>query len=334
MLKYSKIFRAKGKHKHGIISFISVVGRREEKREMKKMKFVTKGLALLMMGVMLAGCSDKATEPSESTKQESVSDEKSSEVASSEEKSSEEKSSEEASSEVASSEEKSSEATSTEASVETQTITGDADALVAEYEEYFKNFSLDGKMFSMHLEGEEDGMKINFDMKFGAKDGNSFLQIAMPGQADANSLTAYFMKDSTAYMEVKVAGSDPVLQKTTGMDSATADQLNPGSSLVNLGADGSNEVKLAYVKEETIDGVTYDVLKAADSDDVLVYMNQNTKEWEKMMAKTEGQEVMVDILAAADFSLPASFASAEEVDADTFTMTLAFGMIGMMAGGQ
>ena len=293
---------------------------------MKKMKFVTKGLALLMMGVMLAGCSDKATESSESTKQESVSENKSSEAASSEA----------TSSEVASSEETSSEASSesVETSSEAQNQTGDTDARVAEYEEYFKNFSLDGKMFSMHLEGEEDGMKINFDMKFGAKDGNSFLQIAMPGQADTNSLTAYFMKDNTAYMELKVAGSDPVLQKTTGMDSSTADQLNPGSSLVNLGSEGSNDVKLAFVKEETIDGVTYDVLKSADSDDVLVYMNQNTKEWEKMKAKAEGQEVMVDILAAADFSLPASFANAEEVEADAFTMTLAFGMIGMMAGGQ
>jgi hypothetical protein len=189
-------------------------------------------------------------------------------------------------------------------------------------------------MFSMHLEGEEDGVKINFDMKFGAKDGNSFLQLSMPGQGDANSLTAYFMKDNSAYMELKIAGSDPVMQKTTGMDSAVAEQLNPGSELVNLGADGNNDVKLAFVKEETIDGVVYDVLKPVDSDEAFVYINQKTKEWEKMKAKADGQEVMVDILPADDFSLPASFASAEEVDSENFTMTLAFGMIGMMAGGQ
>ena len=307
---------------------------------MKKMKFVTKGLALLMMGVMLAGCSDKATDASESTKQESVSEDKSSEatsseVATGEASSSEATSSEATSSEATSSEASSSEATSTETSSEAQSQTGSSDdARVAEYEEYFKNFKMENKMFSMHLEGEEDGVKINFDMKFGAKDGNSFLQLSMPGQGDANSLTAYFMKDNSAYMELKIAGSDPVMQKTTGMDSAVAEQLNPGSELVNLGADGNNDVKLVFVKEETIDGVVYDVLKPVDSDEAFVYMNQKTKEWEKMKAKADGQEVMVDILPADDFSLPASFASAEEVDSETFTMTLAFGMIGMMAGGQ
>jgi hypothetical protein len=307
---------------------------------MKKMKFVTKGLALLMMGVMLAGCSDKATDASESTKQESVSEDKSSEatsseVATGEASSSEATSSEATSSEATSSEATSSEATSTETSSEAQSQTGSSDdARVAEYEEYFKNFKMENKMFSMHLEGEEDGVKINFDMKFGAKDGNSFLQLSMPGQGDANSLTAYFMKDNSAYMELKIAGSDPVMQKTTGMDSAVAEQLNPGSELVNLGADGNNDVKLAFVKEETIDGVVYDVLKPVDSDEAFVYMNQKTKEWEKMKAKADGQEVMVDILPADDFSLPASFASAEEVDSENFTMTLAFGMIGMMAGGQ
>ena len=290
---------------------------------MKKMKFVTKGLALLLMGVMLAGCSDKASEPSESSKQESVSEDKSSEASSSEA----------ASSEVASSEASSSEASS-ESSSQEQGQTGNVDdARVAEYEEYFNNFKMDDKMFTMHFEGEQDGVKLNFDMKFGAKDGESFLQIALPGQGDTNSLTAYFLKDNTAYMELKVAGSDPVLQKTTGMDSSTIDQINPGSSLVNLGANNDNNVKLAFVKEETIDGVAYDVLKPTDSDDVFVYMNQKTKEWEKMKANADGQDIMVDILPA-DFSMPASLASAEEVEADTFTMTLAFGMIGLMAGGQ
>ncbi|MBR3509835.1 MAG: hypothetical protein IKO03_13825 [Lachnospiraceae bacterium] len=307
---------------------------------MKKMKFVTKGLALLMMGVMLAGCSDKATDASESTKQESVSEDKSSEatsseVATGEASGSEATSSEATSSEATSSEASSSEATSTETSSEAQSQTGSSDdACIAQYEEYFKNFSMDNKLFSMHLEGEEDGVKINFDMKFGAKDGNSFLQIAMPGQGDTNSLTAYFMKDNSAYMELKVAGSDPVMQKTTGMDSAVAEELNPGRELVNIGPENNDDVKLAFVREETIDGVAYDVLKPVDSDEALVYMNQKTKEWEKMMAKADGQEVMVDILPADDFSLPASFASAEEVDSETFTMTLAFGMIGMMAGGQ
>ena len=307
---------------------------------MKKMKFVTKGLALLMMGVMLAGCSDKATDASESTKQESVSEDKSSEatsseVATGEASGSEATSSEATSSEATSSEASSSEATSTETSSEAQSQTGSSDdACIAQYEEYFKNFSMDNKLFSMHLEGEEDGVKINFDMKFGAKDGNSFLQIAMPGQGDTNSLTAYFMKDNSAYMELKVAGSDPVMQKTTNMDSAVAEELNPGRELVNIGPENNDDVKLAFVREETIDGVAYDVLKPVDSDEALVYMNQKTKEWEKMMAKADGQEVMVDILPADDFSLPASFASAEEVDSETFTMTLAFGMIGMMAGGQ
>ena len=304
------------------------------------MKFVTKGLALLMMGVMLAGCSDKATDASESTKQESVSNDKSSEatsseVATGEASGSEATSSEATSSEATSSEASSSEATSTETSSEAQGQTGSVDdARIAQYEEYFKNFSMDNKLFSMHLEGEEDGVKINFDMKFGAKDGNSFLQIAMPGQGDTNSLTAYFMKDNSAYMELKVAGSDPVMQKTTGMDSAVAEELNPGRELVNIGPENNEDVKLAFVREETIDGVAYDVLKPVDSDEALVYMNQKTKEWEKMMAKADGQEVLVDILPADDFSLPASYATAEEVDSETFTMTLAFGMIGLMAGGQ
>ena len=124
------------------------------------------------------------------------------------------------------------------------------------------------------------------------------------------------------------------MQKTTGMDSAVAEELNPGRELVNIGPENNEDVKLAFVREETIDGVAYDVLKPVDSDEALVYMNQKTKEWEKMMAKADGQEVLVDILPADDFSLPASYATAEEVDSETFTMTLAFGMIGLMAGGQ
>jgi len=294
-------------------------GRKDEK-EMKKMSFVTKGLALLLMGAMLAGCGDKATESTADDKQQESSVEDKSSESSEVKESTEEASTEESG--AASSEESS--AASTEES--TQASVG-----ATSYEEYFKNFSMEGKKLTLNLEEDVDGKKITVDMVVGNKDGNNFLYMSVPSKEEGknNEMSAYFMKDQTAYAEFKVVGEDTVAQKTSGMDPAMADQLNLAGSFVNFSEDGDFSMK--SLGQETIDGVTYEVLQIEGSEEAKFYVNAATKEWEILKASESGQEVVAYILPCEKIELPADYASAEEVGSEDFTMTLMYGMMGIIA---
>lgn len=306
-------------------------GRKDEK-EMKKMSFVTKGLALLLMGVMLAGCGDKATESSSDDKQqESSVEEKSSSVQESTEDAGTEENS------VAGTEESS--VASTDESIQestqesTQTIGDEPSDKAKAYEEYFKNYSMDGKKISLNMEEEVDGKKISIEFSFGSKDGDTymFMSVPTPTAGGKNEMAAYFMKDQSAYVSFNVAGEDPVAQKTTGLDPAMASQFNLAGSLVNVGEGGFS---LKYLGEETIDGVTYDKLQPTDSEDATLYVNVATKEWEMIKGNDGGQEVVAYIKPCESITLPAELASAEEVGSDDFSMTLVFGMMGLISSVQ
>ncbi|MBR4733170.1 MAG: hypothetical protein IK081_10425 [Lachnospiraceae bacterium] len=293
---------------------------------MKKMSFVTKGLALLLMGAMLAGCGDKATESSSDDKQQesSVEDKssESSEVKESTEDASTEESTEESS--VASTDESTQESSQAADKESSGSATG--------YEEYFKNFSMEGKKLTIDMEEELNGQKVSINMTVGNENGNNYVYMSVPSQEAGknNEMIAYFMNDQTAYAEFSIVGEDPVAQKTTGMDPATAEQLNLAGNIVNLSEDGN--ISLKKLGQETIDGVTYDVLQLADSEEATLYVNLETKEWEILKAAEGEQEVVAYILPCEKIELPAAYASAEEVGSDDFLMTVYFGMMGIISG--
>ena len=298
------------------------------------MSFVTKGLALLLMGAMLAGCGSTSDK-----KQESDSVEESSSAVSEVKESTEDASTEDASTEDASTEDASTEESTEESSVastdestqETSQASGkESSGSVAEYEEYFKNFTLEDKKLTLSLEEEVSGVKVAIDMTVGNNDGNTFIYMSVPSKEAGknNEMSAYFMKDHNAYVEFNVVGEEPVAQRTSDMDPKTADQLNLASGFVNLSEDGN--LSLKYLGQETIDGVNYDVLQPADSDEVSLYVNLATKEWEILKAVEGEQEVVAYILPSDKIVLPAKYASAEEVGSDDFIMTVYFGMMGII----
>ena len=299
---------------------------------MKKMKFVTKGLVLLLMSAMLAGCGD--SEPAKSSdddkQQESSVDSKSSEADSKSSEADDQSSAVDASSSAVDDQSSAVDASSSEVQAGNN---GDNADLIAKYEEYFKNYTFDGKKFSIDMTMEEEGMTISFKMEFGASNGDSMLYLGMPGQDGSNnSMTAYFMKDKSAYLALEISGQEPTVQKTTNMDQSVAEQMNPAGGIVDAAADGA-AVDLVYVKEETIDGVLYDVVKPAGEDqEFFIYMNRATGEWELMKGEAEGQEIVAYILDMDPITIPASYANAEEIESDSFAMSLAFGMMGVMAG--
>lgn len=298
-------------------------GRKDEK-EMKKMSFVTKGLALLLMGAMLAGCGDKATESASDDKQQESSVEEKSSESSEVKESTEEASTEEST-------EESSVASTEESAQESSQATSQSSGSATGYEEYFKNFSMDGKKLTIDMDEEVNGQKVAVKMAVGNNDGNNYIYMSVPSQEAGknNEMSAYFMSDKTAYVEFSVVGEEPVAQRTSGLDPETADQLNLAGGLVNFSEDGN--LSLNNLGQETIDGVTYDVLQPVDSEEVTLYVNVATKEWEMLKASEGGQEVVAYILPCEKIELPANYASAEEVGSDDFTMTLVFGMMGILS---
>ena len=187
----------------------------------------------------------------------------------------------------------------------------------------------------MDLDENLTGVSVRVKMEVGSKDGNSYLTFAVPSKKAGkdNYMTMYFMKDKSAYLECYIEGEEPVRQKTKNMDEKTANSMNLANSFTGfMNEDG--KISLKYVKEDTIDGVAYDVLKIEGEDEaeIYVYMNKKTKEWEIMKVKADGEEVMAYILPMDDIKVPSSLTSAEEVTAEDFSMTLGFGMVGLLSG--
>lgn len=305
---------------------------------MKKMSFVTKALVLLLMGTMLAGCSDdKPAKEAEKT-EESVS--KSEESKKTEESKTEENKTEESTS-----------AQNTEETSETQNFGGGSEVngggigdeeLEAKYEEYFKNLDFDGKKISLVYTGDlGTGTESTMTMEFGSKDGSALLYIAAPASSGAtNSCTIYFLEDKSAYLGISIAGEEEEYYKTAKLDDETFDSMNLASGLVDLDNTEREETDLVYVGEQTIDGVLYDELYQNDPEAgedpgtrVYVYMNKKTGELGKIKSMVEGEEMFIDILPMDSIKLPAEFDNAQEQEAEDFTYTMAFAMLGVMMGG-
>jgi len=311
---------------------------------MKKMKFVTKGLALLMMGAMLAGCSDKATESSEDKTREKVesSIDESTDESNVEESSSVESSVEESSSvddvvvESTSIEESVTESTSEEQNngIGTEVEVGSADKneLLAKYKDYFTNYSMDKIKLSMEMTGESMGEMLTINMDVSIWEGSTYLYLGVP--ASKSSLEIYVMSDSNAYLAMKYAGQEPLYYKTSGLDQETADDMNIAGELV--GATSNANFDLEYVRAEEIDGVLYDVLKSNDTSaaqELFIYMNRETGTLAKMYANESGMEMKVDIKEiTSPITVSDEFAKAQEIDAESFSMNMIFGMAGLTTG--
>jgi hypothetical protein len=52
-----------------------------------------------------------------------------------------------------------------------------------------------------------------------------------------------------------------------------------------------------------------------------------------MKSMVEGEEMFIDILPMDSIKLPAEFDNAQEQEAEDFTYTMAFAMLGVMMGG-
>ena len=306
---------------------------------MKKMKFVTKGLALLLMGVMLAGCGDAASEKdtsevtqesaetskdaegSKETEQESAREDKSSEASKEEEKASGEK-------EV-----------STEASKETTVteVSSEQDSLVKTYEDYLKTMSFEGKQLTYDVSLAQYGVDGSFSMRFGTKDGVTFMHMGIPTGTDGkeNSFTLYILKDSSAYLDVNCDGMDAMKIKTKSLSEENASSLDFTGGLTNLGS-GDENVKLIYDRQSTEGGNTLDVLKIEQEQSVKLVFNRETKELLRFEVEESGQSMNVLITDLDSVELPAGLASAKEVDEEEFStqMMSALMILIFSAGGM
>lgn len=304
---------------------------------MKKTKLVTKSLAVLLaVGLMLAGCSDQSAQESSSDQVEaSVNREQSSESTESVdsgEASSQEKTSEE-------SKESSVEITSGEVTTDnkigggtsTEIATGNPE-LEAQYKEYFKSFSMEGKKMILDCQAEENGMKMDFNMTVGT----AGEQMVMAVTANGNEMSLYRMDDGSAYVHLHM-GEESGWYKTSSMDKEEMDDLNIAEDLFE--SDDEEEMNLKYVGTETIDGLVYDVLTMDEDTDeetpeVLFYMNQENKEFELFKGTSDGVNMVGRIEKMESFVLPEGWESAEELEAEEFGMTVLFSMLGVMTGGE
>ena len=311
------------------------IAREKKGKKMKRMKFVTKGLVLLMMGAMLAGCSDAATEDSSESKKSNVEEQTGSEEKSTEAESTDastdastESGTEESSGEVESS-------TSTEAS-QAGPVGGNED-LVAAYAEEMKNFTMEGKMIYMKMNMASQGLDVDIEMKMGSADDMSYLYMGVPasGSSASNSMEMYFLKDSSAYLKMNTAGQEAIY-KTTNLDQETADEMHIAGSFSDV-TNGINDLtdNMEYFGQENVDGTNYDVCKVKDADDVeemYVYFNVMTKQVERIKAVEDGQTIMMQILPMEVKGVPADYESAVEQDGETFAMTMMMGMVNLFYG--
>lgn len=311
---------------------------------MKKMKLVTKGLVLLMMGVMLAGCSDSSEASEESSKQEAASKEAAMSVensGSSEEKQGSTEESESQQQVIDDIEEtKSSSEAETKPTIETpETETKNPDAgvqvpsdyadLEKEYNDYFQNVQMEGKQFVFDMDMSSYGMDVTLSMRFGAKDGASFMYIGLPtnGSNEENGFELYVMKDSTAYLRMAFAGQDPVIYKTEHLSDDNASSLNFAEGLVDI-EQGDRNVKLTYDHAETVNGVKYDVLKSED--DYYVYMNSQTKEWEIMKVTQDDQDYLIYVKSIDGVTLPDGYKTAKVIDEEEFASNMMMGLMTLL----
>lgn len=301
--------------------------------KMRKSKFMTKFLAVVLAaGLVLSGCSDKGTAESSDASSVAQSVESKTEEGGVQESETEESKVEESS--IAASD-----ATSVNAGADNKVVNlTEVSDWGAHYKEFFKNYTMDGKQINMHFEGEESGMHLVFDMLMGSKDGNAVLSFNMTGQdGGESSLAVYVQKEGPAYMDIVMAGQGKTSYKTASMGENSLDDMNLAGDYLN-----TDEVdKMEYVGEETIDGVLYDVLKMNTEEDeengeqvseVFYYVNRNAQELEKLKVSGPNDLAIEGIVSEmGELNIPADLLSAEEIDSETFAMSMVFGLFGIMA---
>ena len=293
------------------------------------MKFVTKGLVLLMMGAMLAGCSDQSSAGAEG-KQGSV--ESSQAVQDKDPDKSSEVVNDNASSDDGSVTESSSE--DVQVSVSESTEDGDVttvdsakqDELVAKYKEYFKNYDQSNILFDINVKGEESGIKIDLNMKIAVNDGNTYMNYSVPG---GGSMDLYVV-DNMAYLKLESQGTAQYY-KSNGLDDSSLNEMNLANNLTDAAGDNDH---IKYYGTKVINGKTYDILTSdEDGTDVFFYMNRETGEWERLTAEQDGMTMEATVSPAAGvINVPAEFASAEEIDSQELYVNMAFGIYALMAG--
>ena len=315
------------------------IAREKKGKEMKRMRFVTKGLVLLMMGAMLAGCSDTATEDSSESKKSSVEEQTSSEEKSTEAESADASTAASTAASTDAGTEESSgevESSSSEETSQAGPVGGNED-LVAAYAEELKNFTMEGKMISMKMNMASQGLDVDIEMKMGSTDDVSYLYMGVPvsGSAASNCIEMYFLKDSSAYLKMNAAGQETIY-KTANLDQETADEMNLAGSFSEVTGGISDQTdNMEYFGQENVDGTNYDVckVKKADGvDEMYVYFNVMTKQMEHIKAVEDGQTVMMQILPMEVKGVPAGFESAVEQDGETFAMTMMMGMVNLFYG--
>lgn len=283
---------------------------------MKKRKLWIKCVAVVAAGMLLTACENKQAEVSVATQSEEVSG-----IA--------------AMIPAASSEELQKESTPE----------APKDDWSNKYATYFEEHPLDNKV--MDVETEEAGMRIHLRFSFGHTDEMVYVKyVVWEGKAkksfdltdESNCVTLYYFKNGDAYIETAMKGKKTEYQKATGMSWEEA--LENTKTDTPMGIDDDMFESLAYDREETVDGVIYDVLsskalrktksKANRWVKYYFYVNRATQELERcqMVDVTDVMEcTFVPLDMEAISQLPEEYNSAKKMKAEEFVLRYALAIV-------
>lgn len=135
------------------------------------------------------------------------------------------------------------------------------------YEHYFEEHPMMNKIMEVSM--EQYGNKVFLRFAFGQTEDVLYVKYAvwesegkkeLDTSEENNYCTLYFTKDGDAYLETVMKGKKTEYQKTSGVDWQNAGHLSQTDKPMGIDNDMLDEI--TYDREETIDGVVYDVLYA------------------------------------------------------------------------
>ncbi len=206
------------------------------------------------------------------------------------------------------------------------------------YEDYFLKHPLMNKV--LEVEEEEDGLKIAIRFSFGQTDNVVYVKyVVWEGSAkreldtseEKNYVTLYLLENGEGYMETVMKGKKTDYQKYTGINWNEAAELSQTDNPMGLGDDLYENME--YDREETIDGVVYDVLvskalrqtksKANRWVKYYFFINRLTQELEKCQMK-DATEVTECIFSPLDEEvlkvLPEEMKGGKKMKTDEFVL--------------